>query len=99
ACTEAWSARISSSAIVAGASGSVVVVMSVAHLDQDVVALDLHRIRPDRHGGRQRPGPPRVQVEGGSVLGALDRLEVRVDLALVQVRVRVRADRLDGPEL
>src|SRR5581483_5231066 len=65
---------------------------SFVHLDHHVVVLQLHLV--SRHGerGRQRPRPPRVQVEGRSVLWALDRLLVHVHLALVEEIVGVRTD-------
>ena len=44
--------------------------------------------------GRERPRAPRVEVERGAVLGALDRLVIDVDLPLVQEVVSVRADRV-----
>src|SRR4029079_5672114 len=44
------------------------------HLDQDVVAFGLGGEHVDRQRRRQRDGTPRVQVERGTVLRALDRL-------------------------
>src|SRR6266498_2161521 len=97
--TVAWRPRISSSTVVAGASFVAVVVMSVVHLDQDVVAVDLHRVRPHGLRGRQGARPTGLEVEGRAVLRALDGLHVGVHLALVQVRLRVRADGSERPEL
>src|SRR4029079_11466988 len=70
----------------------------ICHLDQDVVAFGLDGEHVHRQRRRQRGGPPRVQVERGTVLRALDRLVVQVDLALVQEVVRVRADGVHDPE-
>src|SRR4026207_729509 len=70
----------------------------ICHLDQDVVAFRPGGGNGGRRRRRQRGGSPRVQVERGTVLRALDRLVIDVDLALVQEVVRVRADRVDDPE-
>src|SRR5919204_1202584 len=87
--TEARSSRTSSVALPSSV---------IAHLDQQVVALHLHRERLDRDRGRQRPRPPGREVERGTVLRALDRPEVDVHLAFVEEVVRVRADRVDRAE-
>src|SRR5207245_6802599 len=48
--------------------------------------------------GRKRSGGAGVEIEGGSVLRTLDRLEIHIHLSLVQVVVLVRADRVDRAE-
>src|SRR4249920_3277426 len=68
------------------------------HLDQDVVAFGLDGEHGHRQRRRQRDGSPRVQVERGTVLRALDGLVLDVDLAFVQEVVGVRADRVHGAE-
>src|SRR5437867_2715516 len=89
--TEACSPRISSVAVATAVS-------VIRHLDHHVVALHLHVEPLHRLRGRERDGLAGVEVERGTVLGALDRPEVHVHLALVQEVVRVRADRVDHPE-
>src|SRR6266487_1908070 len=81
---------------VAGAVASVWVIWS--HLDQDVVVGHGHGEHVHRRDGRKRSGGAGVEVEGGSVLRTLDRLEIHVHLSLVQVIVLVRADRVDRAE-
>src|SRR5215211_1323209 len=68
------------------------------YLDQDVIAFHLGREHLDRLRRRERRRGPRVEVERRAVLGALDRLVLDVDLALVQEVVRVRADRVRHAE-
>src|SRR5215211_6226330 len=68
------------------------------YLDQDVIAFHLGREDLDRLRRRERRRGPRVEVERRAVLGALDRLVLDVDLALVQEVVRVRADRVRHAE-
>src|SRR5881396_3178635 len=65
----------------------------LAVADRGVQALHLQR--RDR---RKRSGRAGVEVEGGSVLRTLDRLEIHNHLSLVQVVVLVRADRVDRAE-
>src|SRR5215472_15963634 len=60
------------------------------HVDEHVVAVDLHRVRCDRLGGR-RPGRlAGAEVKAGSVQPALDRVVVHI--ALRQRHLLVRAD-------
>src|SRR6186997_1679416 len=68
------------------------------HLDQDIVAVGRDGEHLDRLGRRQGAWFAGVQVEGRTMLRAFDRLEVDVDLAFVQVVLRVAADRVDRAE-
>src|SRR2546421_2112964 len=81
------------------ATSWIVAASATVHLDQDVVVLHLHRVYPHGHRRRKGPRPPRLEVERRPVLGALDRAEVRVHLALRQALVRVRTDVGHGPVL
>src|SRR5687768_460164 len=67
-------------------------VSAMCDLHLYLVVFHLHVVRRDRRDRRQAPRLARVQVERRAVPRTFDRREVGVDLALVQVRLRVRAD-------
>src|SRR6185503_19849388 len=86
-----------SSFSICSVAGSVISAL-LWYLDHHVVVLHLGREHLDGLRGPQGPRRARLEVERGSVLGALDRLVLDVDLALVQEVVRVRADRVHHAE-
>src|SRR4051812_21469979 len=80
------------------ASTSGVAIRSV-DLHSDHAALDLHREGVDRDVRRQVQGVSGLQIEARAVARALDRALVRVELAVQQLAVVMRAAVLDRVHL
>src|SRR5690242_18831568 len=74
------------------------VAMSV-DLQLDHAVLDRNREGVDGHVRRQVQGLSGAQVEHRSVARALDRAPLRIDLAVQQLAVVVRAAVLDGVQI
>src|SRR6476620_7711326 len=93
--TVACSPRTSS---VVGSVAGVSFVISSSHLDPHIVFGHGHRVAGDRFDRRQPEGLAGVHIEQRTVFWALDRALLRVDLALVEEEVLVRAHGVERAE-